>query len=88
MQMSLLHIMLNDLPCYLHIHIYIVNILESKSVQVGHLLCPSRYAAFRTILEASARHVVSPLLNCRKDTYLVVILCACYCLSLRREKSS
>ena len=55
--------MLNVLPCYLHILVYILNIHESISAQVGHLHRPSRYAAFYTILNASARHVTSPVSN-------------------------
>ena len=61
MQISLLYIMLNDLLCYLHILVYILNKHESESAQVGPLHRPSRYAAFYTILNASARHVTSPL---------------------------
>ena len=52
--------MLNDLLCYLHILVYILNIHESKSAQVGHLHRPFQYGAFYTILNASARHVTSP----------------------------
>ena len=78
MQISLLYIMLNVLLCYLHILIYILNIHESKSAQVGHLHQPSRYAAFYTILKASARHVTSPLVMLVKgqlfDGYLVHLL--------------
>ena len=58
--------MLNDLLCYLHIHISILNMHESKSVQVGHLHRPSLYAAFYTILNASARHVTSLLVTLAK----------------------
>ena len=45
---------LNILLCYLHIVVYTLNIHESHSAQVGHSHCPSRYAAFYTILNASA----------------------------------
>ena len=78
MQTSLLYIMLNVLPCYLHILVYILNIHESKSAQVGHLHRPSRYAAFYTILNASAGHVTSPLVTLAKvqlfGSYLVRLL--------------
>ena len=75
MQISLLYIMLNDLLCYLYILVYILNIHESKSAQVGQLHRPSWYAAFYTILNASARHVTSPLVTLAKGqlfgSYLV-----------------
>ena len=63
MQISLLYIILSVLLCYLHILVYILNIHESKSVQVGHLHHPSRYPAFYTILNASAQHITSPLVT-------------------------
>ena len=51
---------------------------ESKSAQVGHLHRPSRYAAFYTILNASARHVISLLVTLAKGqlfrSYLVRLL--------------
>ena len=58
--------MLNNLPCHLHILVYILNILESNSTQVGHLLRPFRYAAFHTILDVSAQHVTYPLVTLSK----------------------
>ena len=58
--------MLNVLLCYLHIIVYILNIHESKFAQVGHLHGPSRYPAFYTILNASARHITSPLVTSAK----------------------
>ena len=84
MQISLLYIISNDLLCYLHILVFL-NIHESKSAQVGHL---HRYAAFYTILNASAPHVTSPLVTLVKGQLFGGYLCACYCLSLRQEKSS
>ena len=73
--------MLNVLLCYLHILVYILNIHEPKSTQVGHLHCPSQYAAFYTILNASARHIASPLATLAKGqlfcwlSYVPVIAC-------------
>ena len=78
MQISLLYIILNDLLCYLHILVYILNIHESKYAQVIHLHRPSRYAAFYTILSASAQHVTSPSVTVAKGQlfggYLVRLL--------------
>ena len=55
-----------NVPSYLLILAYILNIHESKFAQVGHLYRPFRYAAFYTILNASALHVTSPLATLAK----------------------
>ena len=72
----------------LHILIYILNIHESKSVQAGHLHCPSLYAAFYTILSANARHVASPLVTLVKGQLFGGYLVHLLLLSLRWEESS
>ena len=69
--------MLNVLLYYLHILVYILNIYESKSAQVGHLHRPSRYVAFYAILNASARLITSPLLTLAKGQ-----LFGCYLMRL------
>ena len=87
MQISLFYIILNVLLCYLHISVYILNIHESKSAQVGHLHRASRYAAFYTILNASALHVTSPLVTLAKEQLFGGYLVRLLLLSLRGEKT-
>ena len=73
---------------YIIILIYILNIHESKSVQVSHLHRPSLYAAFYTILNASARHVTFPSVTLAKGQLFGGYLVRLLLLSLTQKKSS